>query len=497
MRSGKLTSRREFLRLVALGSASTAVVAACAPTATPTPAPPPKPTEAPKPAAATAPPKPTQAPAAAAKPTEAPKPSEALKPTAAATSAPKPALSGEITFWHSYTQEVRIRALETIIGSFTKANAGVKVKTEAIPWSGFQAKWTAAQAAGTMPDMSTALLSQALLMAEAGATQPANPVIDALGGKGAFIEQPLQNLSYKGVYIGVPHYTHCRLLFYRKDWLQEMSLKVPGTWDELMDAAVKTTKEPERYGFIMPMAKGGPGRIILYIMMLTNDAHYFDASGNVTFNSPATVEAVTFFMDLYQKASPSGSTSYDTTTMKNLFQTGKTNFFVETAFTLSEVEQAKPELASPEKIGAVAFPPKKQPGVMAELIALVLSKTTRNLETTKAFMVTLFGGDNYVSFLHSMPGGQFPSTKAIAESPTFFKNPIIEKFKDIVQLSIDGTKIGTPVGMSKGVTLKASVLDTGLVEEMLQAIVTDKKPVEKAVAETHSLIERQIAEQKL
>ena len=75
MRVQKLTNRREFLRLSALG-AGAAIVAACAPAAppTPTPAPAAKPTEAPKPAAAA----PTTAPASAAKPTTAP--AAAVKP---------------------------------------------------------------------------------------------------------------------------------------------------------------------------------------------------------------------------------------------------------------------------------------------------------------------------------------------------------------------------------------------------------------------------------
>lgn len=83
----KLTNRRDFIRLSAMGAASAAILAACAPAATPTAAPAAKPTEAPKPAATTAAAKPTEAPKPAAT-TAAPKPAEAAKPTAASAAKP-------------------------------------------------------------------------------------------------------------------------------------------------------------------------------------------------------------------------------------------------------------------------------------------------------------------------------------------------------------------------------------------------------------------------
>ncbi|MBI2939458.1 MAG: hypothetical protein HYY04_03390, partial [Chloroflexi bacterium] len=54
MQVQKLSNRRQFVKLVTLGAASTAVLVACGPAAppTPTPAPAPKPAEPAKPAAA-------------------------------------------------------------------------------------------------------------------------------------------------------------------------------------------------------------------------------------------------------------------------------------------------------------------------------------------------------------------------------------------------------------------------------------------------------------
>jgi len=83
MRTRKLTNRREFLRLTALGAASAAILAACAPAAEPTPTPAPKPTTAPAAVPTTAPAAaPTTAPAAAATPTAAAKPAATAAPAA-------------------------------------------------------------------------------------------------------------------------------------------------------------------------------------------------------------------------------------------------------------------------------------------------------------------------------------------------------------------------------------------------------------------------------
>jgi peptide/nickel transport system substrate-binding protein len=96
------TTRRQFLRLIGLGAAST-LVAACtsaapaAPTAAPA-----KPTEAAKPSgaapAATTAPAATAAPAAAAKPAEAAKPAAPAATTAPAAAASKPSSGGVLNF---------------------------------------------------------------------------------------------------------------------------------------------------------------------------------------------------------------------------------------------------------------------------------------------------------------------------------------------------------------------------------------------------------------
>ena len=148
MQAQKLTNRREFIRLTALGAAGAAILAACAPAAPPAATPVPQPAEAAKPAATTAPSAaPTPTAAAAAKPTEAP------KPTTAPTVAAKPAAAKEPfkliynTWWPQMAD-----VLKPMIPTFQAKFPNVTVEEQVLPYMEWIQKYEATMVAGTAPD---------------------------------------------------------------------------------------------------------------------------------------------------------------------------------------------------------------------------------------------------------------------------------------------------------------------------------------------------------
>ena len=60
-----------------------------------------------------------------------------------------------------------------------------------VPWSKVREKWTAAAAAGTLPDVSTCLVDVCMEMAEAGVSRSLQPVIDLMGGAEVFASKEL------------------------------------------------------------------------------------------------------------------------------------------------------------------------------------------------------------------------------------------------------------------------------------------------------------------
>ena len=91
------------------------------------------------------------------------------------------ALSGEITFWHSFTQGPRLETIQKAADKFMEENPDVKINIETFSWNDFYTKWTTGLASGNVPDMSTALPAQVAEMINADALTPINDLIDDIG----------------------------------------------------------------------------------------------------------------------------------------------------------------------------------------------------------------------------------------------------------------------------------------------------------------------------
>ena len=126
--------------------------------------------------------------------------------------------ANEITFWHSFTQPERVAGMEKIVAEFKEAT-GTTVNVEVVPWGKVREKWTAAAAAGTLPDVSICLVDVCSEMYTAGVSRSLQPAIDLIGGAKAFASAELLDRFNKidGQFVSIPFYAHTRLIFYRKD----------------------------------------------------------------------------------------------------------------------------------------------------------------------------------------------------------------------------------------------------------------------------------------
>lgn len=397
----------------------------------------------------------------------------------------------KLTFWHSYTQPSRIEAIDRIVDAFEAAHPGVTIEVEIVPFASFYQRWTSAWTAGTLPDVSTAVLTQAVLMAEAGVTQPVDDLVESMGGRGVFLPKPIETLTYKGATIGLPHYSHARLLWYRKDLFEAAGVKVPETWEELKAAAVALNQPPARYGMSIPLAKGGPARIYLWHLIIGAGGRMLGPNGEVSIDSQPVRDAVEFMLDLYRTVSPQGSITYGTNDNKNAFFTGRSAMIIESPFIIGEAaEQAA--WFSPERLAGVPVPTNGGPQPwMNDTLVLVLMKDSKNAELAKEFLRFMFEEEQYVPFLHSMPGGQLPTLRAVAEGEAFYEHPLVRDFASSLQHALEGVANGTPVGMESGTNPWAGVIDgEDVLAELLQFVATGMKTVDQAIADAQKRIEQ-------
>lgn len=403
----------------------------------------------------------------------------------------------ELVFWHSYSQPERIAWMEGAAARF-KEKTGLSVRMEVVPWSSMAEKWTTAAAGGTLPNVLIAGSPIAIAMSEAGVARPLDGLISAMG-EGYFVSEDILKSfnTYDGATVCLPHYSHCRLVIYRKDFFEEAGIsKAPKTWEEFEEAARIATKAPDRYGMLQFW--GGPSTgatLPLHLLADSNDGALIDENQNANINSPEVVEAIQQLYRFYEVGSAPGEVSIPFSGQAyDLFNAGKTAMMIDTLFTATSFSNAQPELFEKGALGFIAPPRRKKIGRLSDVVSFVATKGGLEAETDE-WMKFLLDGEEYIDFLHTIPGGMFPVTQAAADNPRFMEHPFLESIREGVDVVLERMPVGVGVGATYGPNPSASLVSgRGLIESMMQNIalnnVDPQGAADAANAELQSQIDR-------
>ncbi|GAB4437777.1 MAG: extracellular solute-binding protein [Chloroflexi bacterium OHK40] len=338
-RARRTLSRRTFLRVAASGIGVSILAACGAPAAAPEPTTAPPPTAAP-----TAAPASTAAPAASA--TTAPTAAAAAPTAAAATAPPAPTntpaplpqgAAGKLTVIHrtEYFQSVQ----ETFRDLVTKfaADNGIELDiSTANPeqFGDFNAKMQAAVQAGNPPDVAyhTLQIPQLYFL---DVLEDVTDVVDQLVALYGDVvpATAAKNAQIEGRWWAVPFISNSGAWFVRGDWLEEAGIDPAtfsnGDYNARRDAALAISDPSrDRYGWGITVNRSGDGHGFLTHVIQSFGGRFVDETGErVTFNSPETVEAVTWLQETYtaerfQPMLPPGILSWTDTSNNEAYLAG-------------------------------------------------------------------------------------------------------------------------------------------------------------------------------
>jgi multiple sugar transport system substrate-binding protein len=407
--------------------------------------------------------------------------------TSASTVAESPsdtsALEGEITFWHSFTQGVRMEAVQAAADAFMKENPGVKINIETMSWADFNTKWNAGITTGDLPDMSTTCgTGEVAQLVNAGIIQPMDATIDAVG-RDLFSTTVLNELNYDGATYGLPYYSHAQVMWVREDLLADAGLSVPTTWDELYDTAVALTKDGV-YGCAVSLSTDdflGTRYLNFYVRSgggsLLND----DLTANLT--SDLAIDGINYWVKMYKNCSPAETINYGINDHATLYYQGITAFDFNSGFMIGGVQSNREDLV--DYISCADLPKinESDPYYSAEAshIPLVIYKNTEHADICEAFIAFLFETDNYLEFLSAVPVGMMPSIDGIAETTAFTSNETRQEFAEEGEVILKAMQNGTAIGFEHGLSAQAGLLTSnGIIEKMFQDIIINGTDVEKA-----------------
>lgn len=393
-------------------------------------------------------------------------------------------LSGEITFWHSFTQGARMDAIQAAADSFMEMHPDVKINIETYSWGDFNTKWNAGITTGDLPDMSTAQnTGEVVEMINAEVLRPVDEFLDNFG-RDRFAEKALGDMTWDGATYGIPYYSHAQVMWYRHDLLDQLGAEVPQTWEEFYDLAVKLTKDGN-YGAAFSCSTNDLlcARYLNYYVVsgggsLLNE----DLSANLT--SDLAIDGINFWLKVYENCSPAETINYTVNDHATLFYQGKTAFDFNSGFMIGGVQSNTPEIA--EYVDCAPLPRinAEDPIYSAEAthIPLVVWENSEHPEICEAFINYLYQEDNYIKFLEAVPVGMLPAISGIADTDAYKANETVQFYSNAVDVISEAIEMGNAIGFDDhGPSVQASYLTSqGIIEAMFQDIITNGTDVETA-----------------
>ncbi len=210
-----------------------------------------------------------------------------------------------ITFWHTYNQDSdeNRTLVEKVIPAFEKANPGIKVKSQAIPYPDFRQKLLTSIAGGTVPDVARIDIIWSPEFAKLGAIEKLDGYPGFANLRNAVFPGPLSTNGWRGSYYGLPLDTNTQVVLYNADVLKAVGLDAPKTFAELKTLLEKTQEKKGdkvvRWGFAVP----GPWNWYLLPWIWSNGGSVTDAAvtrATGYLNGPRTVAAIQMLYDWYK-----------------------------------------------------------------------------------------------------------------------------------------------------------------------------------------------------
>ncbi|GAB4065324.1 sugar ABC transporter substrate-binding protein [Ancylobacter sonchi] len=180
----------------------------------------------------------------------------AVAATFAAAMATGSANAETVRFWYHFDNPAN--PMSELVAKFEKANPGIKVEAENVPWNSYYDNLYTALIGGNAPDAAMVKLFAQPRLVEMGALEPLGDRINAWPGKADLLDNLLElNKGPDGTQYYLPIQYVVLYLYYRTDMLAAAGLKPPATCEDFRDAAIKLTKAPDVYGFGLRGGKGG------------------------------------------------------------------------------------------------------------------------------------------------------------------------------------------------------------------------------------------------
>jgi len=353
------------------------------------------------------------------------------------------ASAATVEFWTTETQSDRMKTIQLLMDTFQALNPDITVKLVPVDENDMPSQMAAAAAAGSLPGLIEGSSELMLAFGEEGIldVEGAGALVNKVG-KERFYQGALKMMEVAGggKYYALPYHGWVQGIWYRADWFKEAGLDPPDTWENILKAA-KTFYRPEQnqYGILVGTKPEAYSEQCFTHFALSNGSAEFNAAGELIFNSPQTLETLTYYAEL-AKYNPPGPQTWRA---RDYYIQGRLAMFFYSTYIMDDLALAEVAAGSLTdthfpQLGKATFDPKlvdntrvaatitkTMPGAYGAIVGLGLVKQKSEADNAAAQRLVEFMYEpaSYITFLHMAPGGMNPMLRDIAAKSQYLDDP--------------------------------------------------------------------------
>ncbi|MDG4832802.1 sugar ABC transporter substrate-binding protein [Solwaraspora sp. WMMD1047] len=402
-----------------------------------------------------------------------------------------------VILWHMEQPPNRVEGFQKLIDSYNATDPEYKVQAQVQDWNQIYTKISGAVQSQTQPDILFTIPDFTTYVRPIGSVRPVTSLVEELDQAHDFGAAAVAPYQDEGEVWAVPLYGMVQMLWYRKDLLQAAGIsEPPATHADLLATAERLTSG-DQHGIALPAGRNLATDQVLYSLMLTAGAgDLFTESGEVNFDTPETVEALTLYRDLLQY-SPSDSGNYSWGEPQAAFNSGAAAMAIEKGQYLAPFEAESGRPASDLGCAPIPVSAGGEPGsIYYSNAAMVMSKDDDKAAGAEAFLKYILEPANYGTFLNAEPGLFLPLTADGATAESWTSNEVIQTYQECVDAMLEQSETGALFGFVDGqyVDTVGKISGQNVLAQVVQRIYSNGESPEAAARWGQEQMQAAVAE---
>lgn len=298
--------------------------------------------------------------------------------------------------------------------------------------------------------------------------------IGIAGGKKGYLPGPT------GALYGVPFGSETSVLGYRKDIFEKHNLKVPETYDELLELVCKIPElEPGMAGLTSRGASGHQLSHAYLLHLAPLGGRFYDDEWNPIVNNEAGVQAGEALKKILE-CGPEGGTSFGFAEMKNAFLQGKAAMFLDSISVAGEVDDPeKSKIVG--KVGWALHPEGVRRGSQTGGFGIAIPSNAQNKEA--AFLLMQWLTSKRIDKLIALEGGSPSRFSTYMDPEVIAKYPHSTVFAEALKYADPDWRPIIPtwgeINEELGTTLSKAMTGDMSVKEALDSVAERAKAAQE------------------